>query len=204
MRRAGIAVVAAVLTLGLAGCTEKTDPPNPMSSGATPSAGRPALPYADAPKVTDPLPASLMQRSPCDVLTPAQLTSLFTNEPEAHPARDTGIAQQCHWTDLSRGSSIGIQMLYAARDGLSQFYAKKQSNKLWEPLEPVQGYPVVAYGANDTRQTLGDCSVLVGVADNAVFEVDVNVVDSKVGTVDPCADARMVADLAVTTLKSGA
>ncbi|WP_410647961.1 DUF3558 domain-containing protein [Amycolatopsis sp. cmx-4-54] len=197
-----LTVLAAAAILLLAGCTEKPETPPGTSSG--PSLSKAALPYADAPKVENPMSASVIQRDPCDVLTPAQISSLFQGKPEVQPARDTGVAQQCRWADISRGSSIGIQLLYAARDGLSQFYAKKQSNGLWQLLEPVQGYPAVAYGAKDTRQTLGDCSVLVGVADNAVFEVDVNVADAKAGTVDPCKDARMVADLAVTTLKSGA
>ncbi|MEV6912132.1 DUF3558 domain-containing protein [Amycolatopsis sp. NPDC051071] len=201
MRYMALMVLATASVLLLAGCTEKPQTPPATSSGPSSTA---ALPYADAPRVGNPMPATVIQRDPCEVLTPAQISSLFQRQPEVQPAQDTGIARDCRWADISRGSSIGIQMLYAARDGLSQFYANKQRYKLWEPLEPVQGYPVVAYGGNDTRQTLGDCAVLVGVADNAVFEVDVNVVDSKVGTVDPCTDARMVADLAVTTLKSGA
>jgi hypothetical protein len=161
------------------------------------------LPYAGAPRVSDPLPASVMERDPCTVLTPDQIAGLFAKPPTGEPD-DTGIANTCSWGDSRKGSLVVIQMLYAARHGLSQFYVNEDNNDLWMPLEPVQGYPVVAYSPIDTRETSGDCSVVVGIADNMVFQTGINVSDARLGEDDPCDAARQVADLAVTTLKQGA
>jgi hypothetical protein len=196
----------ALVLLGLvAGCSGET-PGNasPASSGKTgqPGPGK-SLPYAGAPEVPDPLPASVMDRDPCTVLTPEQIDELFADPPTGEP-KDTGIANTCRWTDTRRGSAVNIQLLYAARHGLSQFYATKDSGELWLPLEPVQGYPVAAYGGVDSRETIGSCGVVVGIANNMVFEADANLPDANLGKDDPCDAARQVADLAVTTLKQGA
>lgn len=156
---------------------------------------------AGAPAVASPLPASLIKGDPCKALTAEQVKTLFSGvEPDVGPARDTGAAMQCTWANLDRGSSVGIQLVYAWENGLDTVYSKKAEAELFEELEPVQGYPVVAYGPTDDRQT-GRCNLAVGIADDAAFEADVKVADAKAGEVDPCEDARKVADLAVTTMK---
>jgi hypothetical protein len=201
MPRGMLTVGAVAMLATLAGCSDDT-PGGPSPSSPNTSAEARQLPYAGAPVVENPMPASVIQRDPCTVLTAGQIAELF-DTPPAPQSDDSGIAKTCRWSDPRQGSSVNIQLVYAARDGLSQFYATKDAGDLWQPLEPVQGYPVVAYGAIDTRETTASCGVVVGIADNMVFEADVNVSDSKAGDADPCLVARRVADLAITTLKQG-
>jgi hypothetical protein len=151
--------------------------------------------------VTNPLPPGTIDRNPCEVLNSSQIVTLL-GAPAQGESKDTGIAKTCHWANLDRGSSVTVQLVYAWTDGLGHVYAKKNEG-FFENLEPVQGYPVVAYGPSDERST-GRCGVAVGIADNAAFEADATISRSNVGTADACDAARRVADAAVTTLKAGA
>uniref|UniRef100_UPI003F495EEC DUF3558 domain-containing protein n=1 Tax=Amycolatopsis sp. CA-096443 TaxID=3239919 RepID=UPI003F495EEC len=186
------------LALALGGCASTAPPPTP--SAAPPA---PAAPTGGAPTIAHPLPASLIHTDPCQALTPAQAKTLFDGTPpDVQPAEDSGVAMQCRWSNPDRGSGIGVQFVYAWTDGLRHVYATKDEGFFLE-LEPVQGYPMIAYGPSDDRAT-GRCSAAVGIADTAAFEVDVRFADAVVGTADPCQDARHVADLVLTTMKSRA
>ncbi|WP_432850840.1 DUF3558 domain-containing protein [Amycolatopsis sp. CA-161197] len=171
--------------------------PKPSTAAPSSSAG------PQVPTIANPLPASLIQGDPCMALTPTQVGSLFSGTPTRDPAaKDTGVAKACFWSDVQRGSHVGIQLVYAWKHGLADVYAKKDQG-FFKELAPVQGYPVVAYGPSDERPD-GRCGVAVGISDDAAFEADAQVATSAVGTGDPCEDARKVADLAVTTLKGDA
>ncbi|MET9263031.1 DUF3558 domain-containing protein [Amycolatopsis sp. NPDC004079] len=198
-----VPLLALLLAAGLAACGGNGGKPDPLPSTGSPSSDA-QRPSSEVPKVASPLPASLVQGDPCKVLTDAQVKTLFSGvSPEVQPSQDTGVAKQCRWSNPSRGSGIGVQLVYAWKDGLGHVYAKKNEG-FFEELAPVQGYPVVAYGPTDDRPT-GRCSVAIGIADDAAFEVDVKLADSQAGKgADPCQDAQHVADLAVTTLKGGA
>lgn len=202
-----IPLFALLLAAGLTACGGgggKADPPAQSLPDSGSSSSNAQQPSTGAPKIADPLPASLIQGDPCKVLTDSQLKTLFSGASlDVQPSRDTGVAKQCHWANLDRGSGVSVQLVYAWTDGLGHVYAKKNEG-FFKELAPVQGYPVVAYGPTDDRST-GRCSVAIGIADNAAFEVDVKLADSQTGkNVDPCQDAQHVADLAVTTLKGGA
>jgi hypothetical protein len=142
-----------------------------------------------------------MDRDPCGVLSATQVSNLLGTSALGE-SKDTGIAKTCSWANLDSGSLVTVQLVYAWSDGLGRVYAKKNEG-FFENLEPVQGYPVVAYGPSDERST-GRCGVAVGIADNAAFEADATISRSKVGQADACDAARRVADAAVTTLKAGA
>lgn len=203
MRATHLAILPTVLAVFA--CTvacgdgEKSGQASPAPTTANSATGNPEA--GAPPTVPNPLPASLIKADPCKVLTPEQAKTLFSGvEPETDPAQDTGAAMACHWSNVDRGSTIGIQLVYAWENGLDTVYKKRVEAGLFEELEPVQGYPVVAYGPTDDRPT-GRCNLAIGIADNAAFEADVKLADSKVGKADPCAAARDIADLAITTLK---
>ncbi|MEV6904211.1 DUF3558 domain-containing protein [Amycolatopsis sp. NPDC051372] len=183
----------------LAACSGTTGGTATTASSAAPPVSSTG---STVPAISNPLPASLIQGDACAVLTAAQVGTLFSRTPTRDAApTDTGVAKACYWHDVERGSLVGIQLVYAWKNGLATVYAK-QGQGFFKVLAPVQGYPVVAYGPSDDRSR-GGCGVAVGIADNAAFEADVQVANSAVGTGDPCEDARKVADLAVTTLKGG-
>ncbi|WP_376774757.1 DUF3558 domain-containing protein [Amycolatopsis jiangsuensis] len=186
------------MVVACSGTTAGTATPGPSSAPAASSSGLPV------PTVAQPLPASVVQGDPCKALTDAQVDGLFTNTPTRdHAADDTGVAHACSWHDVDRGSLVTIQFVYAWKRGLTDVYATQAKGGFFKVLQPVQGYPVVAYGPSDDRSR-GRCGVAVGIADNAAFEADATVAQSATGTGDPCEDARNVANLALTTLKGGA
>ncbi|MET9260498.1 DUF3558 domain-containing protein [Amycolatopsis sp. NPDC004079] len=199
--RSRTALLALLLTAVLAACGGNAGNPDPVLGTESPSKAR--KPSAGVPTVASPLPASLVQGDPCTVLTDAQVKTLFSGAtPQVQPSQDTGVAKQCRWSNPSRGSGIGVQLVYAWKDGLGHVYAKKNEG-FFEELAPVQGYPAVAYGPTDDRAT-GRCSVAIGIADDAAFEVDVKLADSQAGKgADPCQDAQHVADLALATMRKG-
>ncbi|MET7993100.1 DUF3558 domain-containing protein [Amycolatopsis sp. NPDC005232] len=199
--RVGTAVGVVATLCGLAACSGESGTATPAPSSASPSTGQQS--GSPVPKVSNPLPASVIQRDPCTVLTQAQIDGLFSGTPTQGAVQDTGAAKSCSWSDLDKGSLVGIQLVYAWKDGLSSVYNTQGQGGFFKVLSPVQGYPVVAYGPHDERSQ-GRCSVAVGIADNAAFDVDVTLARSAVGQADPCEDANHVADLAVTTLKGGA
>lgn len=204
MGRLSVAVGIVVTLCGLAACsgeTGKATPTSGTSSPASPSSGQ--QPGAAVPTISNPLPASVIQRDPCSVLTSTQIDGLFTGTPTQSPVQDTGAAKSCSWSDLDKGSLVGVQLVYAWKDGLRTVYNTQSQGGFFKVLQPVQGYPVVAYGPHDERSQ-GRCSVAIGIADNAAFDIDVTLARSVVGQADPCQDANHVADLAVTTLKGGA
>ncbi|WP_329072052.1 DUF3558 domain-containing protein [Amycolatopsis sp. NBC_01480] len=179
-----------------------SDPGHATPSAAPWSSGPGVTPSDPAPpKIASPLPAGALNGDPCQALTPGQVTTLL-GVPATGEAQDTGLAHMCHWANLDRGSSISVQFVYAWPDGLRAVYAKKNEG-FFKELDPVQGYPVTAYGPEDDRPT-GRCSVAVGVADNAAFEADATISRSKVGQADACDSARRISDAVITTLKGGA
>lgn len=198
----GVGVLCAVLVGVVSACDSEGGQavPVPKSPVTTQTGAGEQLPYAGAPKVDNPLPPSIMDRDPCTVLTAVQVDTLFSDDPDPGEARDTGVAHSCDWSDLNKGSMVGVQLVYGLHDGLSQVYAKKDQAAFFDEGQPVQGYPTVAYGPVDDRPN-GGCNVSVGVADNLVVQADAKLPRSSVGKDDPCDAARQVADLVVTTLK---
>jgi hypothetical protein len=160
------------------------------------------------PKVQNPLPASVLDGSPCDsALTTEQVTS-FIGTPKA-PNRDDNFATgpECTWFSLN-GVSGQINVSYdtKAGGGLNLDYqnAKPQSSR-WEPTE-LQGYPAVAYtGKNEDQSITGGCLVSLGVRDDLTVGVGLTLGDSaRERGVDSCEGAKDVANTVLTNLKGRA
>ncbi|MDT8915853.1 DUF3558 domain-containing protein [Amycolatopsis sp. PS_44_ISF1] len=182
----------------LAGCSTGPGPVAPgVGTSAPPESGI-ASPLSAPSRVTNPLPAGTLDRDPCRALTPGQLTNLLGATTLGEPS-DSGIARTCSWANNDRGSLITIQFVYIWRDGLGHVYANRDAG-FFKEMDPVQGFPVVAYGPDDER-SIGRCGVAIGVADNAAFEADATISRSNVGKTDACDAARRIGDAVVTTLK---
>ena len=199
LRQYGVATAVTLSTAALStmvlGCSGDEHGP------ASPTTSTTALPDTTPPTIAHPLPAKTLSGDPCRALTPQQVTTLL-GVAATGEGQDTGLAHMCHWANLDRGSSMSVQFVYAWSHGLRNVYARRNKG-FFKELDPVQGYPLAAYGPEDDRAT-GRCSTAVGVADNAAFEADATISRSKVGHADACGSAYRIDGAVVTTLKGGA
>jgi hypothetical protein len=193
---------ALVGALMLAGCTSQ-GANGTQSTASTPStAPASASGAALAPKVQNPLPASVFAKHPCDsALTATQLMQLMNEVPPPRHT-DNAAGPSCGWTKSSTSAVITVGYLTALKDGLSDVYAKKTTDAYQQPLE-VGGYPAATY--NSTESTpVGDCDVAVGIADNLVFDVGFVVGTDRYGKENPCDAAKTIAEDVLENLKAAA
>jgi hypothetical protein len=201
--------VAAVL-LGVAlitGCTTtSTGEPRPAdelsateSSASAPS-GTDSLPSNGAPRVDNPLDTTRFQQDPCLALTTAQLRRLDVG-PAGEPV-DTALGNACDWRNSETRGFAEIAFLEEIPRGLSAAYEANDNGDwaFFEERPAIEGYPAVSYGGVDNRAG-GECSVLVGVSDELVFESVVRLSEGNVGRTDPCDKAAEVAGMALQTMK---
>ncbi len=85
--------------------------------------------------------------------------------------------------------------------GLTGVYQAKY--KFFLPLEPVDGYPVVAYGLVDDRASRGGCQIAIGTSDKQTVDVGVTQSEENIGKKDPCEAARGVASYVLSNLRGG-
>jgi hypothetical protein len=210
MGRRSLAVCAAVLaTATVAACSSTTatsDDPQPAPNTGASSSDHPALPYAGAPKVPHPLPASVLSGDPCtDALTPTQVKDALGKSVVGEPGTTAGLGRKCVWTDVDTTSVISVFFVTDTGQGLSAVYANsKPQAQVWKELPPIQGFPAVAYLAASGGDPQRSCSVNVGISDSLSIGIAVSVGRSSVGTVDPCSVAPKAADAVVTTLRQKA
>lgn len=206
------AIMVAVLACGalLSGCKtggsatpgERTDPPPPSSAASTPSEAPAGLPHSGAPKVNDPLPASVLDQPPCDsALTAGQLNDLLGESPAGRSEEDA-VGTTCHWSKPTTGALISVGYATKVPDGLSSVYKNTQPQvKYWKPMPDLQGFPIVTYNSTSEGPPEDQCSSDVGIADERAFFVGVTIGTNKRGQIDPCEATRMVADMVLTNLK---
>jgi hypothetical protein len=202
-----IGVTVAALAVVTTGCStpQVVGTPGPQTNGVD-AAGK--LP-SGAPHVANPLDTAKAQAAPCGVLTAAQVASLgivATGKPgNPQPGPD------CSWDDTTAVPapiSIGSGFVSASKGGLSSLYVQAASLKkvggYFEPIDPIQGYPAVLYSQYDDRlaKKNASCGLAVGVSDTLQFTVGVTVTTPSQQK-EPCAMAKKVADMELTTLKAG-
>lgn len=178
-----------------------TAPSSSSSSADTPAGG--------APKVGSPLPDKVLDGNPCDnAITSEQLTDFLGQTLPAKPNNDA-LGPGCHWGSAS-GSGAGINVTYQTKSdqGLNLAYQNVQPKAArWIVLDPVQGYPAVAYASNggvdpNDKRT---CVIVVGVTDQLAYAVALVLGNNayKEGK-DSCVIGRDVADAVMTNLKQRA
>lgn len=158
----GLALAGTVATL-IAGCSSG---PNKIPLGNTTTTNTSAN---TAPKVAHPLDATRFLNSTCSALTAADIAALGLQDPliENSP-KPTGPG--CAWQGVSAGDGVGIDWLTKTDNspGIAGVY-QSQANAFYFQPTTVSGYPAVyADYANDARPN-GDCTILVGVNDQLVF-----------------------------------
>jgi len=171
-----------------------------MQSSAT------TLPYAGAPKVITPLPASVLSGDPCkDALTSEQITQAVGPDPELRPGTTPTVGPKCSWSNTQTNGQVFVGFGTLLHTGLSGIYQNTQPKSgVWKELPDIQGFPAVAYAGSKGTTPKDYCVVTVGVADDLTVDIGVTLGRTKVGAADPCEVAPGIADQVVTTLRAKA
>ncbi|UMP02861.1 DUF3558 domain-containing protein [Amycolatopsis sp. EV170708-02-1] len=191
-------------TLLLSACDgDRTNPgtPTPGASASSSSAG---VPNNGAPAVQNPLPAKVLDGSPCDsALTPQQLET-FIGEPSPGKPSTDALGAACRWSSAS-GSGAGFTISYQTKSdqGISLPYKNVKPNAArWVELEPIDGYPAIGY---TNIQDDNGCAVVVGVSDQLAYSVSLSLGDKAAQQgKDGCALGRDVASEVLKNLKGRA
>lgn len=214
MRRTGHVVTAALLLpLVLAGCsTGSPGQASPAATAPTDTFGQPPtsgaahqVPGYGAPPVDNPLDITRYKQSPCTALTQAQIDGFLG--PGVPPKTDleAPAGPDCTW-DKPGGTHAGVAVIFTkiTQDGLTAIYRNKGATyPFFLPLDPVQGYPAVAYGSKDERSDRGRCHLAIGTNDHSTIDVAAYLGEQFIGKKDPCAAAHDVADAIITNIKGG-
>lgn len=193
------AAIAGVVLLG--GCASHSQPPLVASTGSS------AAPIGGsgtrlAPKVDNPLPASVVGKHPCDsALTDAQLTNLLGEVPPAFHTDQTA-GPQCQWQKQSNGATIAVAWLTGFTDGLNQVYLNQREDAYFQPLR-FEGYPAVVYDITDKTPDT-NCAISVGITDRAVIDVGLTLGSERVGKQNPCDGAKTIAKMVLDNVKAAA
>ena len=208
IRRTTIGIVATLALMSACsdGKTGGTPTPAPSSTAGSGSSGAPTssvptLPFAGAPKVPNPLPASVLSGDPCrDALTPDQVAQALGKQVDGESHALQGIGQVCNWVNRDTTGQVTVTYYTEPHDGLSGDYQNvKPQEPAWKELPAIGGFPAVV-----SAKHASSCQVSVGLADDLSISVAVALGSSKRGNADPCDVAPQVAALAVSTLKKKA
>jgi hypothetical protein len=197
------------------GCTTTSAGTPAPDSGVSPSGSeQPAssgedrpedddLPSDGAPDIKDPLDISKFLADPCRVLTAEQTEQLGVPQ-TGEPSEET-LGKVCSWRNPETRGATDIRMDEKYRRGLSAVYAadKRGEYVYFKPLEPIEGYPAVASDITDERDR-GTCIISVGVANDLMFAVGLDLSTENVGKKDPCETAVVVVGMMLRTMKEGA
>ncbi len=207
MRRTLILLSASLLVLSA--CSNK-NPGTPSPSTNTPN--RPAssnsagpVPGPGVPKVEYPIDTTRLKQAPCDSLSSAQITALLGSgiTPKANLNAEAG--PTCSW-DSAQASQAGVSVVYnkVNHAGLSAIYEKNGTTfPFFLPLDPIDGYPTVAYGLVDERTSRGRCAVALGTSDQDMVDVSIAQSEGNVGKSDPCTAAHDVATQILGNIRGG-
>lgn len=200
MRRVLAPLCASLVLLGA--CTSPTvGTASPSSSGpvVSPAPSEP-LPNSGVPKVETPIDISHFKQAPCDSLTLSQVNELLGSgvTPKTELNAPGGPSCSIHPPQVTQAAVLVIFNDIDDR-GLAGVYQAQY--KFFLPLEPVDGYPAVAYGLIDERASRGGCQIAVGTSDKQTVDIGVTQSEENVGKKDPCEAARKVASYVLGNLR---
>ncbi len=202
MNRRGTTTIATIVACGLlfAGCTGERGTATPAPSSSSDSAS--AVPDSGAPKVDSPLSATALDGSPCDTALTGDQVSTFLGDATQGKPSDSELGPLCNWSSSS-GSGAGIAIGYQTKSdkGIGLAYQNVQPKAArWKPLDPIQGFPAVAYANFDDKRS---CVIVVGVTDELAFSVGLTLGDKATSEGKDSFDiAPQVADVVMTNVKA--
>ncbi|ATY17208.1 DUF3558 domain-containing protein (plasmid) [Amycolatopsis sp. AA4] len=197
--------VAATL---LAGCSGLA-PSLPAASSSPAPAQADTPPGPAVPKIQHPLDISRFIHNPCSALTSAQIAELLGDGtrtlPDPHGAGGPGCAWFEHTAEGPHAplpasvillvpdvDKLGLASIYAAKGGAYAFV---------DPMTPIDGYPVVAYGV-EARASKPECNVALGTSDTQTLDVGIRQSARNSRKRDPCDAARQVMETVYRNLRS--
>ncbi|SEB40291.1 Protein of unknown function [Amycolatopsis tolypomycina] len=202
MTKRSITTMAAIMAGGLLVSACNGTPKAPASTTTAPSSTASA--NGDVPTVPSPLPATALDGNPCESALDSSQITQFLGQSTPAKASDTELGPMCQWSSAS-GSGAGITVAYQTKSdqgiGLAYQNVKPQAAR-WEPLDPIQGFPAVAYANVDDKRS---CVVVVGVTGKLAFSTALTLGDKSAAEGKDCFDAApRVADTVLTNLKARA
>ncbi|MFE5505512.1 DUF3558 domain-containing protein [Amycolatopsis japonica] len=199
MRRTALVIGAVALTV--CACSPPETDGTPTSGGASPSPSNTASPSPGVPKVESPIDLARFKQTPCNALTKLQVGDLLGATPDGE-ARDGAAGPACTWVAPSTTRPLISVVFSNTQDsGTAKIYAAKgKSYQLVEPLKPVDGYPLTAYGITDER-SVGRCSAALGTSDTETIGIAAEQSEANVGKKDPCDVAREAAIRVLATIR---
>lgn len=205
MRRMGVLLGTSMLAL--TACTGQLTgtafPSSPGSPSTSASPSNVTVPGPGVPKVDNPIDTSHFHQLPCDSLSPEQSKVFLGPDVTTNPAVDDEAGPTCRW-NVPAVSQAGIGVTYFKKTqlGLTGIYrAKDTVYPFFEPLEPIAGYPTVAFGQIDERSTRGRCLVALGTSDVQQVDISISLSEANIGKKDPCAAAHDVAAQVLDNLR---
>jgi Protein of unknown function (DUF3558) len=162
----------------------------------------------DVPKVQAPLPASVLEGSPCDTaFTADQIRFFITASKPANRRDDFATGPKCNWVNADgNGASIAVSYMTKLGGGLDVAYQNtKPQTSRFEPIK-VGDYPAVIVELRGTEGLRDQvCGLFVGVRDDLMYSVDMTLGENaRKNRVDPCEAAKEVANTVLTNLKGRA
>ncbi|UMP02314.1 DUF3558 domain-containing protein [Amycolatopsis sp. EV170708-02-1] len=203
MRRTVLIVGAVALTVCACSPPATDGTAAPTSGGVSPSPSAPATAPPEIPKVESPIDLARFKQAPCSALTKPQVGDLLGATPDGQ-ARDGAAGPACTWVIPSTTRPlISVVFTNTQDSGTAKIYAAKgKSYRLVEPLKPVDGYPLTAYGITDER-SMGRCSAALGTSDTETIGIAAEQSEANVGKKDPCDVAREAAIRVLATIRGG-
>ncbi|UOZ09536.1 DUF3558 domain-containing protein [Amycolatopsis sp. WQ 127309] len=195
MRRVLVVFSASLLVLAACSSTKSGTAAPVGTAVQTPPTSAGSVPGPGVPSVDSPLDTARFKKAPCEVLTTDEVTTLLgsTAIPKEEPDAPGGPTCNWHPSGVTQ-ASVGVIFNKVNDTGLTGIYEKKGTTySFFEPQDPIDSYPVVAYGLKDERSSNGLCALAVGTSDHEMIDVSIAQSEANIGKKDPCAAARDVA-----------
>jgi hypothetical protein len=148
----------------------------------------------------------VLDGSPCDTALTSADVKEFIGTPDPAKQDEDPTGEICFWYNAAgSGARIGVTYQTKIDGGLRLAYKNvKPTAVRWDVLQPIQGYPAVSYlPAGDDPNAISQCHIVVAIADNLSYSVDVTVGDqARQRGVTGCVAGRDVADRVMTNIKA--
>jgi hypothetical protein len=123
-------------------------------------------------------------------------------EPKEELTGEAGPA--CFWHPRSVSqAAVSVIFVTKNRRGLTSIYQQQGTTfPLFIPMEPIEGYPTVAYGQADLRTSNGKCAIALGTSNQDIIDVSITLSEGNVSKKDPCAAAHQVTTTVLNNLRA--
>lgn len=197
MRRLALVVLAAALA---ASACSVREPGRPTASSDHRNVNETISP-GDAPPIDAPyLDLSKYADDPCVLLEATQLRHFDIAGEGGDQPSPVGVGCIWHTPDLEHGASVGVTLLTELQYDWEGVHDRRDRWPVFQDGGEVSGYPVVHLGDKGDTE-VGECTTLVGVNPDLLFETKVFMNDSDSPEYqDPCSQSDLVAEMVIDTV----